>query len=260
MIAYRILHDVDELEKIVSLELTVWGLKPRNAVPSAILHVVALNGGLVLGAYEGARPVGMAICMPAKRGDDVFLWSHMTGVRVQYQRQGIGLELKRFQRRWALDNGYRSIGWTFDPLQRGNAWFNLHLLGADAAMSASDYHVNFYGKMDDEINRGMPSDRIEVRWWLDQPSLHDTSGKEILLVRADEHGYPLTSDSGWSADAYSAAVPADLEALRKHDREAVLAWRMALREVLVAAFEHGYRASDFTRNRGLYVYHLRRAE
>ncbi|MFN8452600.1 MAG: GNAT family N-acetyltransferase [Anaerolineae bacterium] len=238
----------------------MWGLNPRNAVPAAILHVVALNGGLVLGAYDGARLIGMAICMTVKRGDGVFLWSHMTGVRPQYQRQGIGLELKRFQRRWALDNGYTSIGWTFDPLQRGNAWFNLHLLGAEAALTTTEYHVNFYGDMDDDINRGMPSDRIEVRWWLDQSSLHDTGGREILLVRADERGYPLVSESGWDADAYTAAVPADLETLRKNDRAAVLAWRMALREVLLPAFENGYRATDFTRNRGLYVYHLKRTE
>lgn len=260
MIRYRILNEIEDLEQIVNLETAVWGLNPRDAVPAAILHVVALNGGLVLGAYDDAKLIGAAFCMPVKRGDDVFLWSHMTGIRQQYQRNGIGLELKRFQRRWALDNSYRSIAWTFDPLQRGNAWFNLHLLGTDAAMIAAIYHVNFYGEMDDEINRGMPSDRIEVRWRLDQPSRHDALTKEILLLRADERGYPLTSEADWSADAYSAAVPADLEALRKNDFKAVLAWRLALREVLVPAFEHGYGASDFTRNGGLYIYHLRRVE
>lgn len=260
MISYRVLREMAELEQVVSLELAVWGLNPRNAVPSAILHVIALNGGLVLGAYDSKRLVGLAICLAVRRGDDVFLWSHMTGVRHQYQRRGIGLELKRFQRLWALDNGYTSIGWTFDPLQRGNAWFNLHMLGVDAALTASEYHVNFYGDMDDDINRGMPSDRMEVRWWLDQPSQHDTGGREILLLRADERGYPVASEADWDADGYTAAVPADLDALRKTDREAVLAWRMALREVLLPAFEHGYQAFDFTRNRGLYVYHLKRAE
>jgi predicted GNAT superfamily acetyltransferase len=260
MIAYRILHDIAEIEQVVNLEMTVWGLNPRNAVPAAILHVMALNGGLVLGAYDSEHIVGLAICLTVKRGDDVFLWSHMTGVRPDYQRGGIGLELKRFQRRWALDNGYRSIRWTYDPLQRGNAWFNLHLLGADAAMFASEYHVNFYGEMDDDINRGMPSDRIEVCWQLDQPSLHSAARRPKLLLRADERGYPTCDDSAWDNDYYAAAIPADLDALRRSDRDAVLAWRMALREVLAPAFEHGYKAVDFTRNRGLYVYHLRRTE
>jgi predicted GNAT superfamily acetyltransferase len=187
----------------------------------------------------------------------------MTGVHPNYQRSGIGLELKRFQRRWALDNGYKSIRWTFDPLQRGNAWFNLHLLGVDAALTSAEYHVNFYGEMDDDINRGMPSDRIEVSWQLDQPNLHHVNpGKPVLLLRADDRGYPICDASEWHWDEqlYTAAVPADLEGLRRSDRSAVLEWRLALRQVMKTAFENGYRAVDFTQHRGLYVYHLRQVE
>ena len=105
MIDYRILHDPAELEEVVNLEISVWGLNPRNAVPTAILHVMALGGGLIMGAYDGTRLVGLLICLVVKRGNEVFLWSHMTGTHPDYQNQGIGLALKRFQRRWALDNG-----------------------------------------------------------------------------------------------------------------------------------------------------------
>ena len=259
MIEYRIVRDPAELEAIVDLEIAVWGLNPRNAVPSAILHVMALNGGLVLGAYDEGRPVGLLICLTVKREDDVFLWSHMTGVRSNYQRSGIGLELKRFQRRWALENGYKSIRWTFDPLQRGNAWFNLHLLGTDAALTTNLYHVNFYGEMDDDINRGMPSDRIEVVWRLDQPCAHTASSAPLpVLLEADERGYPKLSASAWDAECYAAAVPPDLEGLRRTDRPAVLEWRLALREVLKTAFERGYEATDFLQQQGQYIYQLRR--
>ncbi len=261
MIDYRILHDPADLEKVVDLEIAVWGLNPRNAVPTAMLHVMALGGGLVMGAYDGDQMVGLLISMAVKRGDDVFIWSHMTGTRQDYQRRGIGLALKRFQRRWALDNGYKSIRWTVDPLQRGNAWFNLHLLGEDAALYTDIYHVNFYGDMDDDINRGMPSDRIEVIWRLDQPSLHRASlGNPPLLLRSDERSYPVISYADWDLPSYIASVPADLDALRKQDRDAVLAWRLALREVMTTAFEHGYQAIDFIRSGGLYVYHLARKE
>jgi predicted GNAT superfamily acetyltransferase len=261
MIDYRILHDPADLEEVVNLEISVWGLNPRNAVPTAILHVMALGGGLILGAYDDARMVGLLICMVVKRGDDVFLWSHMTGTHPDYQNQGIGLALKRFQRRWALDNGYKSIRWTVDPLQRRNAWFNLHLLGEDAALSTAIYHVNFYGEMDDDINRGMPSDRVEAVWQINQPTLHRAMpSKPLLLLRADERGYPIDTVPDWDHDWLTAAVPADLEALRKTDRAAVLAWRLALREALMPAFEQGYTAYDFTRNQGLYIYHLRRVD
>jgi predicted GNAT superfamily acetyltransferase len=259
MIDLRILHDPAELEEVVNLEIAVWGLNPRNAVPAAVLHVMALNGGLVLGAYEGKEMVGLLICLTVLRDGEVFLWSHMTGVHIDHQRKGIGLDLKRFQRRWALDNGYKTIRWTFDPLQQGNAWFNLHLLGLDSALTSAVYHVNFYGDMDDDINRGMPSDRMEVTWWLDQPSAHmPIEGRPALLLRADDRGYPLRDESDWDRDLYTAAVPADLETLRRTDRKAALAWRLALRDTLQPAFENGYSAVDFTRHQGLHVYHLRK--
>ena len=121
----------------------------------------------MLGAYDGERMVGLLICMVVKRGDDVFLWSHMTGTHPDYQRSGIGLALKRFQRRWALDNGYKSIRWTVDPLAARQCLVQpAPARRGRRAQHAQIYHVNFYGDMDDDINRGMPSDRIEVCWQL----------------------------------------------------------------------------------------------
>jgi predicted GNAT superfamily acetyltransferase len=107
---------------------------------------------------------------------------------------------------------------------------------------------------------------MEVCWQLDAPSLHgapslhDATGRLELLLRANGHGYPVTSDTDWQDERYTAAIPADLEALRRSDREAVLAWRLALREVLMPAFQRGYKAVDFTLQGGLYVYHLKRIE
>jgi predicted GNAT superfamily acetyltransferase len=261
MIDYRILHDPADLEQVVSLQIAVWGLNPRNAVPAALLHVMALGGGLVLGAYDGDRMVGLLLCLVVKRGGDVFLWSHMTGTHPDYQGKGIGLALKRYQRTWALENGYKSVCWTVDPLQRGNAWFNLHLLGEDAHLVTNIYHVNFYGDMDDDINRGMPSDRIECVWLLDQPSTHPLGvGEPTLLLTADERGYPAATPSQWDQPLYAAAVPPDLDALRKADRPAVLAWRLALRDVLNTAFQRGYTAVDFTKTDGRYLYRLAKME
>ena len=40
--------------------------------------------------------------------------------------------LKQHQRAWALSQGIREVTWTFDPLVRGNARFNLVKLGAVA--------------------------------------------------------------------------------------------------------------------------------
>ncbi len=51
-----------------------------------------------------------------------------------------------------------AVSWTFDPLIRRNAWFNLGKLAADA----DGYLPNFYGSMDDAINRSDDTDRVLV--------------------------------------------------------------------------------------------------
>ena len=263
MIDYRILHELIEFEALVDLEIVVWGLNPRDSVSAAMLHVMALNGGLVMGAFDGERMVGLLVSMAVRRESEVFLWSHMTGTHPDYQRQGIGLELKRRQRQWARANDYSSIRWTVDPLQRGNAWFNLRLLGQDAALSFNQYHVNFYGEMTDDINRGLPSDRIELCWEIDQPSLHlAVASPSPKLICLDADGRPSVQDADWDSDLYCVPVPADLKALRHTDPESLLAWRMALREALTSAFAQHYVATDFIfiKEGDHYMYLLRRQE
>src|SRR5437868_1566843 len=142
--------------------MLVWGLPPRDAVPSNLLHAMVNSGSLVVGASEDNKLIGMALMFPTDRSKHKRLWSHMAAVDPAYQSQGIGFGLKQFQRKWALEKGYQEIGWTFDPLQRGNANFNLHVLGT----VTNTYHVNFYGEMTDGINAGLPSDRVEAVWHL----------------------------------------------------------------------------------------------
>jgi len=248
MIDIRILQTIPELEAVVDLEVKVWGLSPRHAVPSAVMHVLALRGGLVVGAYQADHMVGMLLALPVRHDTEWILWSHMTGIHPDHQGQGIGAALKRFQRQWALANGYRKIAWTFDPLQRGNARFNFHVLGQEAALIAQTYHVNFYGDMDDDINRGMPSDRVEAVWLLDQPGLHTPIPPEVeTVLTIDETSHPVTPTAAptWTAPAYKIAIPRDLDTLRNTAPEQVLAWRLALRVALQTAFGNGYSAMDF---------------
>jgi predicted GNAT superfamily acetyltransferase len=257
MLEYRVLHEMHELEQAVSLSIEVWGMNPRNAPPSAILHVMALNGGLVMGAYDGERMVGMQCALVARRGDELSLWSHMTGVHPDYQRSGIGVEMKLRQREWALEHDYKVIRWTYDPIKAGNARFNLYLLGQTAGVLINTYHVNFYGDMDDDINRGMPSDRAEVTWYLDQPSYHvPTEEIPPLLLCADERERPVMCSPLGDGDYYVAQIPAHVDP--RLDKPGALAWRLALREVLLSTFERGFAAVDFTRHDGVCLYHLRR--
>ncbi len=238
------------MAQAVALEIAVWELSPRDAVPVPLMVELSGAGGLLLGAYDGTQLVGIAFALPARTEDGLILWSHMTGVHPNYQGQGIGLGLKLRQREWALANGYREMGWTFDPLQRGNANFNLHHLGA----TAKSYHVNFYGAMQDGINRAdLPSDRIEALWLLRDPeveariagSSRPESAADVPYLLRDT-GKPVYTTLDAAQPTLLVQIPATLARLT--DFNALLEWRLALRQALTTAFAQGYHAADFVDN------------
>ncbi len=254
MAAIRVLDTISDFERVVDLEIAVWGLNPRDAVPASLIHASVVGGAVVIGAYDGDRLVGLAYAFPSWRGNKRLLWSHMTGVHPDYQGRGIGFSLKQAQRQWALEHGYRSIAWTFDPLQRGNAKFNLHLLGAKASI----YHVDFYGEMADGINAGLPSDRLEVRWNLRSKHVVSlASGRaasevgdfpdERFVLRTGADGRPLLGDALLRSDAQRlfVEIPFDLVGLKQVNQAAALEWRLALRRVLQDAFSCGATLVDF---------------
>lgn len=263
MIEYRILHNILAFEQVVDLEIAVWQLVPRDAVPSSLIHAVTISGGMLVGAFADDRLVGMGFALPARRESNWLLWSHMVGVHPDYQGRGIGLGLKQMQRSWALQNGYKTIAWTFDPLQRGNANLNLHLLGA----VSNTYHVNFYGEMTDGINAGLPSDRLEITWHLKSKRVARLSGgnpPSPLTKNYSEDAFILynTGDDTPRLNALDsvfpyifAEVPMNLMVLKRADPQRAYDWRMAQRQALQSAFAAGYTVVDFisTENRAFYI-------
>jgi predicted GNAT superfamily acetyltransferase/predicted GIY-YIG superfamily endonuclease len=256
MVDLRVLDNIPSLERVVDLEIAIWGLSPRDAVPASFLHTSIHNGGVVVGAFQGDRLIGLAYAFPAYRGKKPILWSHMTGVHPDFRGIGIGYLLKQAQRQWALDRGYRFISWTFDPLQRGNANFNLHRLGA----TASVYHENFYGEMTDEINIGLPSDRLEVQWDLrstrvnsvksgtDLPTA-DACENAVFVLKANEaNSSPMAVDEfqdGIFGQYVYAEIPFNLGLLKQVNPAIAMEWRLALRRVLKYALSRGCQVLDF---------------
>ena len=76
--------------------------------------------------------------------------------------QGMGFALKRAQWQMVRYQGIDRITWTFDPLLSRNAWLNITRLGA----VCNTYLRDFYGKMADVLNQGLPTDRFDVDWWV----------------------------------------------------------------------------------------------
>jgi predicted GNAT superfamily acetyltransferase len=207
----------------------------------------------------------MALMFPTDRNNHKRLWSHMAAVDPAYQGQGIGFGLKQFQRKWALEHGYQEISWTFDPLQRGNANLNLHVLGAITNI----YHVNFYGEMTDDINVGLPSDRVEVNWRLRNPRVKQLSEHKIpsplltvsdisdeqYLLRSVEN-QPVNAPLSPKQNTYLVEIPTNINSLKQTSPDLALAWRIALRNALQSAFQAGYSAQDFLMIEGRCYYVL----
>ncbi len=246
------LERMSEMHELGELFATIWGRPGEPPIDSSTLQALSHSGNYVVGAYSGKRMVGGLIgWLGGHPPDDLHLHSHILGVVPDTETRGVGFELKQHQRMWCLDRGVPSIEWTFDPLVRRNAYFNLAKLGADAV----EYLVDFYGPMDDGINTGDESDRLLVRWTLDSPTVvHKARGRVELAwpVRADEalgvtpSGEPhVVRVAGPFVVVW---VPEDIVAIRQTNAALARRWRFAVRYVLGEAMTSGYRVAGATRD------------
>ena len=157
---------LEDFQQCVAVQKTVWGFEDRDLIPVRFFVVAHKIEGQVIGAFDpGGSLAGFALAVPALRGSQVYIHSHMAAVLDKYRGQGLGRRMKLEQRRNALQRGIGLIEWTFDPLELGNAYFNLERLGAIARR----YVVNQYGISSSPLHRGLPTDRLVAEWWLESP-------------------------------------------------------------------------------------------
>jgi predicted GNAT superfamily acetyltransferase len=206
------LEDVGGVQDVLG---AVWGQGQR--LQTNLLMAMSHAGATVASAVRGGVPVGACVGFLGWAGG-VHLHSHMAAVRPGVQASGVGYALKTWQRAVCLDHGIDEIRWTYDPLVRRNAYFNLAKLGARVV----DYRPDFYGDMDDIVNAGDRSDRFEVSW---------------ALVGAPSPEAPVTAGGARSF----VALPEDYDALRRTDPAAARAWRERVRAEIVELWDAGLR-------------------
>ena len=131
-----------------------------------LIRAIGHAGGYVAAAYTGEQMIGGSLGFLARHLEEPALHSHITGILPGVRHTGLGRTMKRHQRAWAAERGLTWVTWTFDPLVRRNAWFNLGVLGAEV----HEYLVDFYGPIADSINAGDESDRLLVAW-----AVHDAA-------------------------------------------------------------------------------------
>ncbi|CAM5440528.1 hypothetical protein GCM10010329_51740 [Streptomyces spiroverticillatus] len=241
----RELHEIDDLEAVAALFEEIWGSPPGGSpVNPELMRAFSHSGNYVAGAYEDGRLVGASVGFFAAPAGDV-LHSHVTGA---LPGRAAGLALKLHQRDWALARGLTRITWTYDPLIRRNAYFNLTKLGARPV----EYLPRFYGEMADAINDGDESDRALISWDLTAyPAPEATAPADAVTALAVRDGRPVVGPD-LTARTLLIEVPADIEGLRRTDPGAAKEWRLALREVLGTLLAEGARVTGL-HNRTSYV-------
>ena len=203
-----------------------WAMDAGTEITPNLLQAMIHSGAYLSGAFVDGECVGAAFAFPATTGG-LHLHSHMTAVLDSFRDKGIGYALKVDQYKWAKQNNYKEITWTFDPLVARNAKLNVLKLGVDI----SAYYPNFYGDMPDELNAGDESDRVMAS----------------LKVVGDAPT-PRTVISTPDKSAVLIAIPDDIVAIRGKDLAENLRWRRSVRDEFVSVLARGGKVVGFSAN------------
>ena len=204
----RELHSFKEQAEARAVFDLVWPLETGGTeITSNLMQSVLHNGGYLSGAYDGEKIVGATFAFPSIE-PELHIHSHMSATIDGYRDQGIGYQMKVHQYHWAREHGYKAITWTYDPLVKRNAKFNLIKLGVDLL----EYLPNFYGEMEDALNKGDETDRLMVRWDLTSPE-----PKSRTLIEQIPAG------------AKTIAIPEDIVSIREANLSEAIKWRHKVR-------------------------------
>jgi len=232
-----------ELGSCVRLQREVFGLPDLEVSPQRHLIVSRHAGGWTLGAFvsdggqERERLVGFVHHLAAVRGNEIFGYSHMMAVDVEYQNKGVGARLKWSQRERVLQEGRSRIRWTWDPMQTRNAHFNLNRLG----VTVSSYAENFYGT--DYVTSptpgtgelpGIDSDRIFADWRIHSHRVAALARRESATIDA--------------SPAVEIMIPVEWTRLVRENPAKAKQEQLRVRKEFQEAFASGLVAAGFERS------------
>jgi predicted GNAT superfamily acetyltransferase len=242
------LDTVAGLREAADLFSRIWDTPALPPMPHDVMRSLVDAGGQVHAAFRDGHLVGAAVAVfSAPR--DAACYSLIAGVSPGAESRGIGLALKLAQRAWALPAGASRMRWTFDPLLRRNAWFNIRRLGA----VGTEYLVDFYGEVADGVN-DPETDRLAVTWDLRAPlpgsaargglpGAQGPAGQDeppAILV-CEPGGEPVTMPG--AGTRLRCWIPGEILAVRRADPGLARRWRLAVREALGGAIGEGYQVT-----------------
>jgi predicted GNAT superfamily acetyltransferase len=255
---------IDELKACVALQEETWGHGFSERVPTAILKVAQILGGVAAGAWNADGGLdGFVFGMTGVRDGEVVHWSDMLAVRRGLRDTGLGTRMKAYQRETLLAQGVRKMYWTFDPLQSRNAHVNFSKLG----IVVREYAQDMYGETDSPLHHGIGTDRFIALWLMDSERVvtRMSGAQSGSGVDADTElsvGVALASTGpaddpdpprpgaptlGLGADVVRVAIPADVSRLMAGSMELAVSWRETTRRALTHYLDRGYEVREFVR-------------
>lgn len=244
------LDTVGGLRGAADLFARIWETPSVPPMPHDILRSLVHAGGRVHAAFRDEHLVGAAVAVFSAPADAA-CYSLIAGVSPEAESRGIGLALKLAQRAWALRAGATRMVWTFDPLLRRNARFNMARLGA----VGTEYLVDFYGEITDGVN-DPETDRLAVTWNLRAPLPAPTAragppgppgpagaGESPAILSSGPDGEPVAGTMPGTSTALRCWIPGDILSIRRTDPGLARRWRVAVRTVLGGAVADGYQVT-----------------
>ena len=249
------LQSINEIKQMKELEEKIWG--NLHSIPIHQIITAVKNGGLALGAFSGNKIIGFQYSFPGYDGENIYLCSHMLGVDQPFRNKGIGELLKNLQKKEALKMGYQLITWTYDPLETSNGYLNISKLGG----ICRSYIENCYGEMNDELNKGIPSDRFYVEWFItknnnenpheipfDPSTAFNSSPIQWRVNNAGLLIPTLTNLHIENNAPLFVAVPKYFRLIREKNLTIANEWRIMTRHVFKQLFHNGWKVTGFYKN------------
>lgn len=232
----RLLESPTDHKRLEAIQTAIWG--EGMAIVYDQTLTACKYGGIAVGAFADEALIGFCYSWPAFAKGDVWLHSHLLGVLPAHRSAGLGAKIKEAQRQAALAAGYTRMTWTYDPLEAPNARLNLSKLKG----TVRQYDVNYYGDLEDDLNRGLPTDRLMVEWDLLGPTGGCVAPDDALVINPT----PLDWIADLTAPIIRLALPTDMRTRHTAgDLPYVLAWRMHVRAALQHYLALGYEAAGF---------------
>lgn len=238
-----------------------------DIVPSHLIMTLANNGGIVLGAHDKGRMVGLLIDFLASDEETperlvmtrLKHWSHLLIVDPDYAGLDLGFALRCAQRDLVVRQGVRLISWADDPLDARHALLSIRRLGAISRKYMREAGV----PAETSLVPGAPSDRLLIDWWITSRRVASRvegirkplnlvhfleAGARVInpaMLREDLLPVPQEETPLPDANLMLIEVPPDLDSLGARDPGLCRQWRGHVRGIFESLFDSGYLVMDF---------------